>query len=80
MKSLGSLDPIAGIENIASNALDAVCDLTKRGVSAVMETLVIKPVKAVSLWVLRSILALPTIPLSIAGEPTAPAPRTSLKF
>ena len=70
MKSLGLPDPIAGIENLAKDAIGIAMDLTKQAVNSVMEKLILNPIKGISLGILKAILAIPTIPLAIAGEPT----------
>lgn len=80
MKSLGLPDPIAGVENLAKDAISIAMDLTKQAVSSVVEKLVLNPIKGVSLAVLKAIFAIPTIPLLVRGENSERAPLSPLKL
>jgi hypothetical protein len=57
------------MENLASSAVGAVCDLTKRAIFATLDTLIFRPVKAIGRGVLDAILTIPCIPISVPGEP-----------
>lgn len=66
---MNHLDPMRGVETLVEDAVSIARDLTKQAVSSILDNLILKPVKAVSLGILKAIFSIPSIPLRVRNEP-----------